>query len=778
MMQDYGKFGIVDMDDKQKLFRLTKRLNADGAGGNASGPSERLQPASRAARNSRHYTNMDTITAQMKAQMLDGDAALLDLANEPDEGLLLQVDSPHDESYSKRQTSHRQGRLPDEVELPKIRVVVRKRPLNSKESERGEDDAIEADMMESRLVVHEPRVKVDLTKYVEHHAFAFDDVLDERVSNDAVYRSTVQPLVATIFRSGKATCFAYGQTGSGKTYTMQPLPLRAASDIFTYLGYAEHADLSLWVSCFEIYGGKLFDLLNSRQGLVMREDGKGRVCIVGLKEVEVSRAESIRELVAHANKARSTGSTGVNEESSRSHSIMQFALKRGGESDHPVGKISFVDLAGSERGADTYDNNRQTRMEGAQINKSLLALKECIRALDASAQHVPFRGSKLTEVLRDSFTGDQARTVMIANVSPAATSCEHTLNTLRYADRVKELRKDKGARFSCAASGAPVLQPPQNGRAPSPVGGIPSPRQAGPRAPSPSMRPRQPATLQTTVPGRQATPQRGPRSGADLLQSPAGARGSQRPASPRDTERGRSPLVVRGRRGTDDAVKVLAAKRAAAAAAAAEELAAARPTSRRAASEEQRPQPPRRATAADDAPQPKPLRRSATDDYPVKPTQANPKAASRRTTADEVTTRAKAPEADWRPAAEAGRRETAAEPAAPDVAAELNDLLFTRDELMNRILEEEDNLIAAHRWQIEETMAIVRQEMNLLGQIDQPGSAIDAYIGGLREVLDRKASNIAQLQGRLENFQAQLRDEEELSAAISAKMHLRRGDGC
>lgn len=73
------------------------------------------------------------------------------------------------------------------------------------ELERGEDDAIEADMMESRLVVHEPRVKVDLTKYVEHHAFAFDDVLDERVSNDAVYRSTVQPLVATIFRSGKVS---------------------------------------------------------------------------------------------------------------------------------------------------------------------------------------------------------------------------------------------------------------------------------------------------------------------------------------------------------------------------------------------------------------------------------------------------------------------------------------------------------------------------------------------------------------------------------------------
>ncbi len=69
--------------------------------------------------------------------------------------------------------------------------------------ERGEDDTIETSMEESRLVVHEPRMKVDLTKYVEHHVFTFDDVLDEAVSNDAVYRSTVKPLAATIFRSGK-----------------------------------------------------------------------------------------------------------------------------------------------------------------------------------------------------------------------------------------------------------------------------------------------------------------------------------------------------------------------------------------------------------------------------------------------------------------------------------------------------------------------------------------------------------------------------------------------
>lgn len=84
-------------------------------------------------------------------------------------------------------------------------------------------------------------------------------------------------------------------------------------------------------------------------------------------------------------------------------------------------------------------------MEGAEINKSLLALKECIRALDNDQGHIPFRGSKLTEVLRDSFVGD-SRTVMISCISPSSGSCEHTLNTLRYADRysfVSELGRKK-----------------------------------------------------------------------------------------------------------------------------------------------------------------------------------------------------------------------------------------------------------------------------------------------------------------------------------------------
>lgn len=106
--------------------------------------------------------------------------------------------------------------------------------------------------------------------------------------------------------------------------------------------------------------------------------------------------------------------------------------------------MSFIDLAGSERGADTVTSNKKTQIDGAEINKSLLALKECIRALDLDKKHTPFRGSKLTQVLKDSFTGN-SKTTMIANVSPANGSVEHTLNTLRYADRVKELKKGNEA---------------------------------------------------------------------------------------------------------------------------------------------------------------------------------------------------------------------------------------------------------------------------------------------------------------------------------------------
>lgn len=111
-----------------------------------------------------------------------------------------------------------------------------------------------------------------------------------------------------------------------------------------------------------------------------------------------------------------------------------------------MGKLLMVDLAGSERAADCQSNNRQRRLEGAEINKSLLALKECIRALDSKSSHVPFRASKLTMVLRDSFVSTmKSKIVMIACLNPGSSSSDHTINTMRYAERLKENKKGTDA---------------------------------------------------------------------------------------------------------------------------------------------------------------------------------------------------------------------------------------------------------------------------------------------------------------------------------------------
>ncbi|NXW54531.1 KIF2C protein, partial [Eurystomus gularis] len=212
----------------------------------------------------------------------------------------------------------------------------------------------------------------------------------------------------------------------------------ASQDVFLLLNQPKYRnqDLEVYVTFFEIYNGKVFDLLNKKAKLRVLEDGKQQVQVVGLQERQVSSAEDVIRMIEMGSACRTSGQTFANASSSRSHACFQIILRRRGKL---LGKFSLVDLAGNERGADTCSADRQTRMEGAEINKSLLALKECIRALGQNKSHTPFRESKLTQVLRDSFIGANSRTCMIAMISPGMSSCEYTLNTLRYADRVKEL---------------------------------------------------------------------------------------------------------------------------------------------------------------------------------------------------------------------------------------------------------------------------------------------------------------------------------------------------
>ncbi|CAG5129394.1 unnamed protein product [Candidula unifasciata] len=326
-----------------------------------------------------------------------------------------------------------------------IKVCVRKRPLTRRELRAKEEDIVHTESTNT-LIVNEPKLAVDLKAYTLQHEFIFDEVFDEKCTNEDVYLRAARPLISCIFNGGTATCFAYGQTGAGKTHTMlggenvPGLYLLAGQDIFSIIQAGTYGrGLHVWVSFFEIYCGQLFDLLNRRNRLQAREDGSRQVCIAGLTETEATSVNSLVQILQYGNSVRSKGASGVNPDSSRSHAILQLDIRN--SEDVKVGKISFIDLAGSERASDVTDTDKQTRIEGAEINQSLLALKECIRSIDQDSRHTPFRQSKLTHILKDSFVGN-SRTCMIANISPTQPACENTLNTLRYADRVKELRRD------------------------------------------------------------------------------------------------------------------------------------------------------------------------------------------------------------------------------------------------------------------------------------------------------------------------------------------------
>ena len=880
MMQDYPKHGVSDMADKQKLFRLLKTVNAQE--NIATFPTtanvtpaalDKTPAATRLTASADDFEPLLVSPADedllSEAVGLAGDVlatpgGLLDVhggEDDADDDLLGDVDidpanddgeaadaDPNDPktkpfvpspSLSNKSRSSPVDRLSElsgrfavvqqgetavaaaakaAAEQPRIRVVVRKRPLNKKETATDQEDIVTMDrdasggpnegtpgLSAGQLTLWEPRQKVDLTQYTEKHEFLFDDVYPENVDNDEIYRTTVHPLIGTIFNRCKVTCFAYGQTGSGKTYTMSPLPTRAAGEILAELAQPYNEGLVLWVSFFEIYGGKVYDLLNGRKKLVIREDARAQMCVVGLQEFEVDNVELVQRLIEHGTAARCTGSTGANSESSRSHAILQLSLKRRDDdaadvakmppsvarqikakenANHALihGKFSFIDLAGSERGADTDQNDRQTRLEGAEINKSLLALKECIRALDMGSNHVPFRGSKLTEVLRDSFLGD-SRTVMIANISPATGSCEHTLNTLRYAYRVKELRGEGGGlkrNASVTTGGAGKL---------ASDGVTPIARGAS-------------LTATDLASNGQGYGQAGDGSdgggGAD-----AKRRGRARPqsAAPASSLTRTSSLTLAA---SERTVTLAAPKEEKTAtdprtqafdprvhaknrAADAERKAAANERRRQAAQERRaRAEAEKAAKVAAkmarmagedaDAAAAEVLRRSgnfgtlegprSTEVTPrrTRPTTAPPA----RTTPVKSAVRIKAPLAAVTEASAsavaAAKATAAAEGRGPPV--DMNEMVKAHDDLINVILEEEEEVIAAHRGQIEETMELVKSEMALLADVDKPGSAIDQYVDRLSRVLAQKAESIEKLRERVATFQAHLREEEVLSRTV------------
>jgi kinesin family protein 2/24 len=198
----------------------------------------------------------------------------------------------------------------------RICVCVRKRPLSKKEMTKKDIDIITIPDG-SLTLVHEPKTKVDLTKYLEHHKFNFDYSFDQSATNELVYHYSAKSLVETVFNQGMATCFAYGQTGSGKTHTMggnfhgrdqdatKGIYALAAGDVFRLnrVTYGSH-DLVVSSSFFEIYCGKVYDLLNNKKKLRILEDAKSRVQILDLQEVNVTCVADVLHLIETGNSVR------------------------------------------------------------------------------------------------------------------------------------------------------------------------------------------------------------------------------------------------------------------------------------------------------------------------------------------------------------------------------------------------------------------------------------------------------------------------------------------
>ncbi|XP_040068064.1 kinesin-like protein KIF21A isoform X3 [Ixodes scapularis] len=359
-----------------------------------------------------------------------------------------------------------------------VRVAVRVRPLIPRE-------VIDMCHACTSVASGEPQIWVGKDK-----AFTFDHVFDCPTHQERVYDTCVKALVEGCFDGYNATVLAYGQTGSGKTYTMgtgyglnlneheRGVIPRAVDHLFAGIARrqaearekgAPVPDFKVHVQFMELYNEEIFDLLNSgkddrgsKSGIKIHEDVKGEIYTIGVATKTVQSAEQVIKCLESGALSRTTASTAMNVQSSRSHAIFTLHIKQqrvvtlplleGAEEEEDGGealsefetltaKFHFVDLAGSERLKRTGATGDRAK-EGISINCGLLALGNVISALgDASGKisHVPYRDSKLTRLLQDSLGGN-SRTLMIACVSPCDRDFMETLNTLRYANRAKHIK--------------------------------------------------------------------------------------------------------------------------------------------------------------------------------------------------------------------------------------------------------------------------------------------------------------------------------------------------
>ncbi|XP_068125553.1 kinesin-like protein KIF21B isoform X5 [Hyperolius riggenbachi] len=352
-----------------------------------------------------------------------------------------------------------------------VRVALRIRPQSSKEQAEGCHIC-------TWVYPGEPQVLLGKDK-----AFTYDYVFDTDTEQVRVYDTCVHGLVEGCFQGYNATVLAYGQTGAGKTYTMGSgfdlmvsdielgiIP-RAVRQLFNTIQdriSAAHENgrpepkFKVSTQFLELYNEEILDLFDvcrdpdsrhRKSNIRIHEDASGGIYVSGASTRSVNSENELLQLLKEGALSRTTASTQMNSQSSRSHAIFsvhlhQTRLSESCPVDAPslefetlTAKFHFVDLAGSERLKRTGATGERAR-EGISINCGLLALGNVISALGDQSKkvlHVPYRDSKLTRLLQDSLGGN-SQTMMIACVSPSDRDFMETLNTLKYANRARNIK--------------------------------------------------------------------------------------------------------------------------------------------------------------------------------------------------------------------------------------------------------------------------------------------------------------------------------------------------
>ncbi|KAJ8946561.1 hypothetical protein NQ318_008291 [Aromia moschata] len=312
---------------------------------------------------------------------------------------------------------------------------------------------IGSEINETKGLIQTDTKTITLSRQENVRNFRFFRVFEETCTQIDLYQCIAVPIVEKVFDGYNGTIFAYGQSGTGKTYTMvgdvrrnelKGIVPNIFSHIFTQISLS-NKDISyvVTVTYLEIYNEEIRDLLSgdTNKKLTVREKPGLGVYVKDLLGFTVDSLEGVTEILLKGNKNRATGSTKLNDTSSRSHAIFSILIESRNRVNNKTtyGKLNLVDLAGSERVNKTLATGDRLR-EAQKINLSLSVLGNVISALvDGKASYIPYRNSKLTRLLQDSLGGNSL-TAMIATISPSEVDFEESIYTLMYADRVRHIQ--------------------------------------------------------------------------------------------------------------------------------------------------------------------------------------------------------------------------------------------------------------------------------------------------------------------------------------------------